>query len=62
MPDISMCQNHNCKMKEDCYRYKVAPNDYWQSYTNFMYEIDNCFIPFKRSSQNSKIIRDIDLA
>jgi hypothetical protein len=49
-------------MKENCYRYKVAPNDYWQSYTNFMYEIDNCFIAFERSSKNSKIIRDIDLA
>lgn len=25
MPDISMCQNHECKRKEECYRYKAKP-------------------------------------
>lgn len=35
MPDITMCQNHKCEKKEECYRYKATPNLIYQSYANF---------------------------
>lgn len=28
MPDISMCANTNCLMKELCYRYRAIPSEY----------------------------------
>lgn len=31
MPDITLCQSHNCPMRETCYRYKAKPSEY-QSY------------------------------
>lgn len=34
MPDISMCSNHGCSKKENCYRYKAKPS-YYQSYASF---------------------------
>lgn len=34
MADITKCANKNCKIKEQCYRYK-AINGYWQSYAEF---------------------------
>ena len=34
MPDISMCQQRQCKKKMTCYRYIAEPG-YWQSYANF---------------------------
>jgi hypothetical protein len=35
MPDISMCMNEECPLKEECYRFTVQPNKYRQSYGNF---------------------------
>ena len=32
MADISMCTNHECSLKDTCYRYLAKPNKYWQSY------------------------------
>lgn len=34
MPDISMCSNHKCPLKDMCYRYRAIPSDYqyYQSY------------------------------
>lgn len=32
MPDISMCQNKNCHLRDKCYRYRAIPDDVWQSY------------------------------
>ena len=32
MPDITMCSDHNCPQKEDCYRYNAKPSEYSQSY------------------------------
>ena len=34
MPDIAMCKGGECTMKETCYRFKAAPNEYRQSYFN----------------------------
>lgn len=30
--DITMCQNHDCPLKMQCYRYTAKPNQLWQSY------------------------------
>ena len=35
MPDITLCQSHECIKKEQCYRYKADPN-IMQSYSNFL--------------------------
>lgn len=50
MPDISMCQNDSCPLKEKCYRFMAIPDDVWQSYTEFKYELDNCdyFYPLEK--------------
>jgi hypothetical protein len=32
MPDISMCKGNNCKIRNNCYRYRAVPSDYYQSY------------------------------
>ena len=32
MADISMCKNHECKLKRTCYRYMAKPNAYRQAY------------------------------
>ena len=34
MPDISMCANVHCKLKETCYRFTATPSSY-QSYGGF---------------------------
>lgn len=62
MPDISMCNNSDCKFKNKCYRYTAKPNQYLQSYSNFIYERDDCFISNDRSSLNTKILKPVDIA
>lgn len=32
MPDIAMCMNQECPLRERCYRFKAEPNPYRQSY------------------------------
>lgn len=32
MPDITMCSGKSCELKELCYRYKVNPSEFRQSY------------------------------
>ncbi len=32
MADITMCQDKKCPKRENCYRYKVKPSLYRQSY------------------------------
>lgn len=32
MPDITMCDDASCPMKEDCYRYRAVPSQFRQSY------------------------------
>ena len=32
MPDISLCQNEACPLKETCYRYTATPNKKLQAY------------------------------
>lgn len=35
MPDICMCFNDTCPLRETCYRYKAKPCEYRQSYADF---------------------------
>ena len=32
MPDITMCNGKDCEIKEICYRYRVTPSEFGQSY------------------------------
>lgn len=41
MPDICMCVNLYCEVREDCYRYLAIPNEYRQCYADFGKE-GNC--------------------
>ena len=38
MPDISMCANKECPLKEQCYRWTAKASD-WQSYADFKFEV-----------------------
>ena len=40
MPDIAMCQNENCPIKEGCYRFTATPDAYRQSYAKFEYSFE----------------------
>jgi len=35
MPDISMCANEKCTLKDSCFRFTAKPNPYRQSYAAF---------------------------
>lgn len=35
MPDISMCQNEECPLRESCYRYLATPFIPRQAYADF---------------------------
>jgi hypothetical protein len=35
MNDVTMCINHNCVKRAQCYRYRVSPSKYRQSYADF---------------------------
>lgn len=47
MPDISMCKNEKCPLRQDCYRFTAKPNEH-QSYAEF--DEANCeyFIPINK--------------
>jgi len=40
-PDISMCRNTECTIKESCYRYTAIPSDY-QAVANFKQVDGDC--------------------
>lgn len=46
MPDISMCSNNNCFIKEKCFRHTTQPSKR-QSYSYFDYDDSQgvCYIP-----------------
>ena len=43
MPDISMCSNEECPLRETCYRAQAKPDSY-QSFSEFEYneETESC--------------------
>lgn len=32
MTDITMCRNEDCELRNECFRFRAEPNQYWQSY------------------------------
>lgn len=38
MPDISMCKNTECPLKDTCYRFTATPSEPVQSYSDFKYD------------------------
>jgi len=38
MPDISMCVNKDCPLKDSCYRFTAIPDEIMQSYSEFQIE------------------------
>jgi hypothetical protein len=32
MPDITMCNGNDCKLKDKCYRFVADADPHWQSY------------------------------
>lgn len=49
MPDITMCNGFDCKVKDKCYRHTAKPNEVRQSYFSdspikdgkCLYQVDN---------------------
>lgn len=39
MPDISMCQNEGCPLRDTCWRFLAPPNGERQTYGGFAPEI-----------------------
>lgn len=42
MPDITMCDSHNCPLSAKCYRYMAVPSPCRQSYANFYNRDEVC--------------------
>ena len=40
MPDITMCNNYDCELKNNCYRFKAKPDYFKQSYQRFEPKFD----------------------
>jgi hypothetical protein len=40
MPDIAMCQNKSCDLKDSCYRFNAKPSQHQQCYGDFKPEPD----------------------
>ncbi len=40
--DITKCANEKCQFKEECFRYTCKGESYWQSYSTFEPDGDNC--------------------
>ncbi len=59
MPDISMCKNFQCPLKDNCYRYVAKPS-FHQTYTYFEYK-DGCdyHLEFKGSRDILNQLMDI---
>jgi hypothetical protein len=55
MPDISMCSNSTCPLREQCYRFTAVPNEYRQSYGTFKPEIKGDKVECKHFIDNKKV-------
>ena len=42
MPDYSMCLDHQCGKRFQCYRYMAEPSELYQSYSDFKGSEDGC--------------------
>jgi len=61
MPDISLCKNYDCVLKNNCYRYKAVPSEK-QAYSMFFPREDgSCeFFYDIRKMYNPKIDKNGD--
>lgn len=60
MPDITMCMNDGCPLAGSCYRHEAKPNEYWQSFAMFEYQLtsegtlcDNFIEAYKTTTSGS---------
>jgi hypothetical protein len=63
MPDITMCLNKECPMRNECYRYRAIPNEY-QYYSTFTPEEEKCehFYPIEKGHRvNQKFLGKNDI-
>lgn len=42
MPDIAMCKNTKCTLKEQCYRFTAYASEYRQTYGMFKQKNGDC--------------------
>lgn len=40
MPDITMCTNNGCPLRDRCYRFTAEPKEFMQSFCQFKPVID----------------------
>ena len=45
MPDIALCTNELCPLRNECYRALAKPSEYLQSYSRFEFGITKHMIP-----------------
>jgi len=67
MPDISMCQNETCPLRDKCFRFMATPSRY-QSYSMFEWEhldhelgkVIHCNDFFKITNPRSSSVKESD--
>lgn len=59
MPDISMCKNDTCPLKNTCYRFIATPNEYVQQYDDFKYDEKSGCDYYWKIDYNGKVERKI---
>jgi len=57
MPDITMCYNQQCEMRNTCYRTMAVPSD-WQSWAIFTPKAGDCehyieYVPHTRKADKA---------
>jgi len=54
MPDITMCANSECQLREMCYRFRAVPSKHRQSYCVFTTTDAGC-IHFARINDDDEL-------
>jgi histone deacetylase complex regulatory component SIN3 len=58
MPDISMCRNKECTLKENCYRFTAKAEELWQTYSEFtQYKDGKCDYFWDNYSKKCKHVK-----
>jgi hypothetical protein len=58
MADITMCQNHDCPIVDNCWRYSAPPDLKMQSYAEFVFDDDD----FDRGGNGCKYYIAMDVS
>ena len=59
MPDMAMCRDNECPIKERCYRYTAQPDKWNQVYGDFKYPKDAEKCDYFWSNENPNIGVDL---